>query len=208
VYYIRTVFLKTIEDGEKDEDDPNLRADCVATVIQGQVYSNSVDGGVASGRLRSRSYDLNLDQAPPPRLGSLEHTLSCPVRLSDTVGRPISPPPRVTSFAEIARSKRKSGGGGSPTTLRGGSDAGFSKCPRTSLDAFALPEQQDQGGNPGPSSLAGCCSLGSLEPCVLSGLEAQAQGTTLRRHRQATQRYIGKRVVQWGEGCLSPLAPR
>ncbi|KAK0142339.1 Iporin [Merluccius polli] len=169
------------EDEEKDEDDPNQQQDkCVATVIQGQVYVNSINNGASctGGRPRSRSYDRNLDQAPPPRLGSLERMLSCPVRLSDTAAQPTSPPPRVTSFAEIARSKRRSGGGGCSPTLKGpGSDALFSKCPHASLDAFPLPEQQDQGENPGPSPLAGCCSLGSLEPCILSGLEAQAQGS-------------------------------
>lgn len=181
MYNICNVFLKTIGDGERDGDGPTLREDSVAAVIQGQVYVNSVNSGVASGRLRSRSYDRNLDQDPPPRLGSLERMLSCPVRLSDTAGRSVSPPPRVTSFAEIARSKRRSGGGGSPTALKGCSDTGFSKCPGASLDAFPLPEQQDQGRNQGPSSLAGCCSLGSLEPCVLSGVEAQSQGNC--RHR-------------------------
>lgn len=84
-----------------------------SNVIEGQVYVNiSPPVGAASvgARLRSRSYDRNLDKAPQPRLGSLERMLSCPVRLSEgsTPGPP--PPPRVTSFAEIARNKRKNGG--------------------------------------------------------------------------------------------------
>lgn len=72
--------------------------------------SPPVGAASAGARLRSRSYDRNLDKAPQPRLGSLERMLSCPVRLSEgsTPGPP--PPPRVTSFAEIARNKRKNGG--------------------------------------------------------------------------------------------------
>ncbi|CAL8344109.1 unnamed protein product [Lota lota] len=164
------------EDEEKNEDDPNQQQEeCVASGIQGQVYVNSING--KASRPRSRSYDRNLDQAPPPRLGSLERMLSCPVRLSDTAAQLLSPPPRVTSFAEIARSKRRSGGGVSSPTLKGGTEALFSRCPYASLDAFPLSEQQAQGGNPGPSPLAGCCSLGSLEPCMLSGMEAHAQGS-------------------------------
>ncbi|XP_053085131.1 AP-4 complex accessory subunit RUSC2 isoform X2 [Pangasianodon hypophthalmus] len=84
-----------------------------SNVIEGQVYVNispPVGGASVGARLRSRSYDRNLDKTPQPRLGSLERMLSCPVRLSEgsTTGPP--PPPRVTSFAEIARNKRKNGG--------------------------------------------------------------------------------------------------
>lgn len=84
-----------------------------SNVIEGQVYVNispSVGGASVGARLRSRSYDRNLDKAPQPRLGSLERMLSCPVRLNEgsTTGPP--PPPRVTSFAEIARNKRRNGG--------------------------------------------------------------------------------------------------
>lgn len=67
-------------------------------------------GASVGVRLRSRSYDRNLDKTPQPRLGSLERMLSCPMRLSEGASPVQPPPPRVTSFAEIARNKRKNGG--------------------------------------------------------------------------------------------------
>ncbi|CAL8293966.1 iporin isoform X1 [Gadus morhua] len=175
-----TASLGPNENEEKNEDDPTRPPeDRVAAAIQGQLYVNSVNGNASCAggpRPRSRSYDRNLGQVPPARLGSLERMLSCPVRLSDKAAQLLSPPPRVTSFAEIARSKRRSGGGASSPTLKEG-EALFSGCPFTSLDAFPPPEPHAQGGNPGPSPLAGCCSMGSLEPCLLSGMEAHAQGS-------------------------------
>lgn len=84
-----------------------------SNVIEGQLYVNvspPVGGAVVGARLRSRSYDRNLDKTPQPRLGSLERMLSCPVRLSEGSTPGPTPPPRVTSFAEIARNKKKNGG--------------------------------------------------------------------------------------------------
>lgn len=72
--------------------------------------SPPVGGASVGTRLRSRSYDRNLDKAPQPRLGSLERMLSCPMRLSDGSTPDPPPPPRVTSFAEIARNKKRNGG--------------------------------------------------------------------------------------------------
>ncbi|KAL0979851.1 hypothetical protein UPYG_G00190650 [Umbra pygmaea] len=108
-----------------DEEEEKMKGEqqqmggaCPEPIIEGQVYVNisppvvgqaAICGG--SSRPRSRSYDRNLDKSPPVRLGSLERMLSCPVRLSEgaaPLGPP--PPPRVTSFAEIARSKRRNGG--------------------------------------------------------------------------------------------------
>ncbi|XP_048847357.1 AP-4 complex accessory subunit RUSC2-like isoform X2 [Brienomyrus brachyistius] len=75
--------------------------------LEGQLYVNVSPligshrqcGAEAAGRPRSRSYDRCLDASP-----SLERMLSCPMRLSE--GSPHCPP-RVTSFAEIARSKKR-----------------------------------------------------------------------------------------------------
>ncbi|MBN3324160.1 RUSC2 protein, partial [Atractosteus spatula] len=113
-------------------------------VIEGQLYVNisppMLTGGGGTGRPRSRSYDRNLDRSPPPRLGSLERMLSCPVRLSDSASR-ASPPPPATSFAEIARSK--SLGGGSPP-LKSSTDSSsqeFSPIPepRHAGESHSLP---------------------------------------------------------------------
>nr|XP_023679814.1 iporin-like isoform X1 [Paramormyrops kingsleyae] len=75
--------------------------------MEGQLYvnvspligSHSQCAPEAVGRPRSRSYDRSLDASL-----SLERMLSCPMRLSE--GSPHCPP-RVTSFAEIARSKKR-----------------------------------------------------------------------------------------------------
>ncbi|EHH23999.1 Interacting protein of Rab1 [Macaca mulatta] len=87
------------------------------TVLEGQVYTNTSPPNVSTGRQRSRSYDRSLERSPPVRLGSLERMLSCPVRLSEgpaAIAGPSSPPRRVTSFAELAKGRKKTGGSGSP----------------------------------------------------------------------------------------------
>ncbi|XP_023059016.1 iporin isoform X2 [Piliocolobus tephrosceles] len=87
------------------------------TVLEGQVYTNTSPPNLSTGRQRSRSYDRSLERSPPVRLGSLERMLSCPVRLSEgpaAIAGPSSPPRRVTSFAELAKGRKKTGGSGSP----------------------------------------------------------------------------------------------
>lgn len=87
------------------------------TVIEGQVYTNTSPPNLGTGRQRSRSYDRSLERSPPVRLGSLERMLSCPVRLSEgptALAEPSSPPKRVTSFAELAKGRKKAAGSGSP----------------------------------------------------------------------------------------------
>uniref|UniRef100_A0A9J8B129 RUN and SH3 domain containing 2 n=1 Tax=Cyprinus carpio carpio TaxID=630221 RepID=A0A9J8B129_CYPCA len=116
------------EDAENEEKDSCGIESTRENVIEGQVYINisppttacSSVGASGSSRPRSRSYDRNLDKSPSPRLGSLERMLSCPVRLSESAAPSPPPPPRVTSFAEIARNKRRTGG--SPSQ-RGGMEA-------------------------------------------------------------------------------------
>ncbi|XP_032978133.1 AP-4 complex accessory subunit RUSC2 isoform X2 [Rhinolophus ferrumequinum] len=87
------------------------------TVMEGQVYTNTSPPNLSTGRQRSRSYDRSLERSPPVRLGSLERMLSCPVRLSEgptALAAPSSPPKRVTSFAELAKGRKKVAGSGSP----------------------------------------------------------------------------------------------
>ncbi|KAJ0019668.1 hypothetical protein NQD34_007237, partial [Periophthalmus magnuspinnatus] len=77
--------------------------------VEGQVYVNTAPRRAGEGRPSSRSYDRNLDVCQGPPLAAVERMLSCPVRLSDSGAPALTPPPRVTSFAEIARSKRRAG---------------------------------------------------------------------------------------------------
>ncbi|KAM6183801.1 AP-4 complex accessory subunit RUSC2 isoform 2-T2 [Erethizon dorsatum] len=87
------------------------------TVLEGQVYTNISPPNLSTGRQRSRSYDRSVERSPPIRLGSLERMLSCPVRLSEgpaALAGPSSSPKRVTSFAELAKCRKKAAGSGSP----------------------------------------------------------------------------------------------
>lgn len=87
------------------------------TVLEGQVYTNTSPPTLSAGRQRSRSYDRSLQRSPSARLGSLERMLSCPVRLSEgsaALAASSSPPKRVTSFAELAKGRKKAAGSGSP----------------------------------------------------------------------------------------------
>ncbi|XP_013875144.1 iporin isoform X2 [Austrofundulus limnaeus] len=151
-----------------------------STIMEGQVYVNvspplagrSVVGGPApsGNRLRSRSYDRNLDKCPSTRLGSLEGMMSCPVRLSEGAAQatppappPPPPPPRVTSFAEIARSKRRNGG--SPSTKVAAGDAFSSTHSHSSVDFSPILEQRVEAVSPvgSPVPFTRCYSHGSME---------------------------------------------
>lgn len=137
-------------------------------VIEGQVYinisppmtvCNSVAASSGSGRPRSRSYDRNLDKSPSPRLGSLERMLSCPVRLSESAAPSPPPPPRVTSFAEMARNKRRSGG--SPSQ-RSGLEA-TSLHSQSSGEFSPILEGLPQGQSHSLPPLTRCHSQGSCD---------------------------------------------
>uniref|UniRef100_H3AIM2 RUN and SH3 domain containing 2 n=1 Tax=Latimeria chalumnae TaxID=7897 RepID=H3AIM2_LATCH len=131
------------ESGNKAESttrkDP--QAATTGNVIEGQVYVNVSPPNATTGRQRSRSYDRSLDKSPPPRLGSLERMLSCPVKLSEgqsgDSGR--SPPKRVTSFAELARCRRKSGFS-PPLRSSGDSSLEFSPIPELHRADPVFPE--------------------------------------------------------------------
>ncbi|XP_064165329.1 AP-4 complex accessory subunit RUSC2-like [Anguilla rostrata] len=135
------------QDQEDDEGTQRGGSDPSQNRIEGQLYVNvspppppsgrdGRDVGGATGRPRSRSYDRTLDRPPSPSAGSLERMLSCPVHLSlGSAHSPPPTPPRVTSFAEIARSKRRNGGGGSPS-LRASAEA----TPASSHEHSPAPE--------------------------------------------------------------------
>ncbi|XP_077378069.1 AP-4 complex accessory subunit RUSC2 isoform X2 [Festucalex cinctus] len=140
------------DDEEEDEDDVVDEPDAPPVLLQGQVYVNVspplAERGAAAaiGRPRSRSYDRNLDKSPGPRLGSLERMLSCPVRLSEGAAQPAPAPPRVTSFAEIARSKRR---------LHGGSPALKADHPFSSIELS--PGREGDAAAATASPPAPCC---------------------------------------------------
>ncbi|XP_017674540.1 PREDICTED: iporin isoform X3 [Lepidothrix coronata] len=111
--------------------------------IEGQVYVNVSPPNLNTSRQRSRSYDQNLDRSPSSRLGSLERMVSCPVKLSESPAIPIqsSPPKRVTSFAELAKGRKKNGTS-PPLRSSGDSSLEFSPIPETQRDCPAFLEER------------------------------------------------------------------
>ncbi|XP_031672793.1 iporin [Oncorhynchus kisutch] len=161
------------EEERKKREQRQLGGACSDLIIEGQVYINIsppvVDRGpIGGGTPRSRSYDRNLDKSPPPRLGSLERMLSCPVHLSEGAV-PLGPPtpPRVTSFAEIARSKRTNGGStGSPSLRTGGCSDPFSSIhsAHSHSSAHFSPILENLGQGPSHSvPFQRCSSQGSVD---------------------------------------------
>ncbi|NWR06168.1 RUSC2 protein, partial [Paradoxornis webbianus] len=123
------------EEGPKGESSQNM--------IEGQVYVNVSPPNLNTSRQRSRSYDQNLDRSPGSRLGSLERMVSCPVKLSESPAIPIqsSPPKRVTSFAELAKGRKKNGTS-PPLRSSGDSSLEFSPIPETQRDCPTFLEER------------------------------------------------------------------
>ncbi|XP_069737213.1 AP-4 complex accessory subunit RUSC2 isoform X1 [Phaenicophaeus curvirostris] len=126
---------------ECSEEDANGGAS--QNMIEGQVYVNVSPPNLNTSRQRSRSYDQNLDRSPSGRLGSLERMVSCPVKLSESPAIPIqsSPPKRVTSFAELAKGRKKNGTS-PPHRSSGDSSLEFSPIPETQRDCPAFLEER------------------------------------------------------------------
>ncbi|KAK2838048.1 hypothetical protein Q5P01_015260 [Channa striata] len=181
------------EKNEKEEKKKNQQeaggGEAAAAVIEGQVYVNVsppvvgrgvIGGGASSGsRPRSRSYDRNLDKSPSPRVGSLERMLSCPVRLSEGVAPVLPPPPRVTSFAEIARSKKRNGGNGGSPSVKAAADpfsSTYSTHSHSSVDFSPIPEQHAEADCPSlsPVPFTRCYSQGSIERHLEGARETRA----------------------------------
>ncbi|XP_045145145.1 AP-4 complex accessory subunit RUSC2 isoform X2 [Echinops telfairi] len=115
-------------------------------VLEGQVYTNTSPPTLSTGRQRSRSYDRSLQRSPSARLSSLERMLSCPVRLSEgpaALIAPSSPPKRVTSFAELAKGRKKASGSGSPPLRMstGDSSQEFSSIQEAQQDRMGPPDE-------------------------------------------------------------------
>lgn len=201
-----------VDDGENEEEqeeDKTIKdqqqvaavAEAAPTVMKGQVYVNispptvgrcAVGEGTSSGSWpRSRSYDRHLDKSPSPRLGSLERMLSCPVRLSEGATQAPPPPPRVTSFAEIARSKLRNGGLLSSLSLKAAAAAAasaaaadpfsstFSTQSHSSADFSPILEQhvEVESHSVAATPFIRCYSQGSIERHRDGESRAKAEGT-------------------------------
>ncbi|NXW45264.1 RUSC2 protein, partial [Nyctiprogne leucopyga] len=127
-----------VECGEEE-----AKGEPTQNMIEGQVYVNVSPPNLNTSRQRSRSYDQNLDRSPSSRLGSLERMVSCPVKLSESPAIPIqtSPPKRVTSFAELAKGRKKNGTS-PPLRSSGDSSLEFSPIPETQRDCPTFLEER------------------------------------------------------------------
>lgn len=139
----------------------------------GEVTSSSVD------RPRSRSYDRSLDMSQSPGLGSLERMLSCPVKLSEGIAPAHPPPPRVTSFAEIARSKRRPGTLlNSPTSKTSAESFSSTFSTHSSVEFSPILEQNVEVESLSPGAFSKCHSQGTMERSQegSTDIQAKAQG--------------------------------
>uniref|UniRef100_A0A8C5P6W4 RUN and SH3 domain containing 2 n=1 Tax=Leptobrachium leishanense TaxID=445787 RepID=A0A8C5P6W4_9ANUR len=124
-------FLFQQPEASSDENEPKRPIErSKSDTIEGQVYVNVSPPNYNAGRQRSRSYDRSLDKSPSNRLGSLERMMSCPVKLSDgqVSADQGSSPKRVTSFLELAKSRKKNGTS-PPLKSSGDSSLEFSPIP-------------------------------------------------------------------------------
>ncbi|KGL97038.1 Iporin, partial [Charadrius vociferus] len=131
------------EEGNVECREEEAKGEATQNMIEGQVYVNVSPPNLNTSRQRSRSYDQNLDRSPSSRLGSLERMVSCPVKLSESPAIPIqsSPPKRVTSFAELAKGRKKNGTS-PPLRSSGDSSLEFSPIPETQRDGPAFLEER------------------------------------------------------------------
>ncbi|XP_064260467.1 AP-4 complex accessory subunit RUSC2 isoform X2 [Passer domesticus] len=140
-YLFRRPDLRQEGNVECSEEEP--KGESSQNTIEGQVYVNVSPPNLNTSRQRSRSYDQNLDRSPGSRLGSLERMVSCPVKLSESPAIPIqsSPPKRVTSFAELAKGRKKNGTS-PPHRSSGDSSLEFSPIPETQRDCPTFLEER------------------------------------------------------------------
>ncbi|XP_064497782.1 AP-4 complex accessory subunit RUSC2 isoform X3 [Pseudopipra pipra] len=131
------------EEGNVECSEEEAKGESAQNTIEGQVYVNVSPPNLNTSRQRSRSYDQNLDRSPSSRLGSLERMVSCPVKLSESPAIPIqsSPPKRVTSFAELAKGRKKNGTS-PPLRSSGDSSLEFSPIPETQRDCPTFLEER------------------------------------------------------------------
>ncbi|KAG8430919.1 hypothetical protein GDO86_019744 [Hymenochirus boettgeri] len=144
-------------------------------IMEGQVYVNVSPPNVTTGRQRSRSYDRSLDKSPSTRLGSLERMLSCPVKLSEgQLGQTQeSSPKRVTSFLELAKSRKKNGSS-PPLRNSGDSSLEFSPIPEFHRDSSGFSERGEfRSHSLPPMSFLHCMSR-TCEGCTVDSCDNKA----------------------------------
>ncbi|XP_048787198.1 AP-4 complex accessory subunit RUSC2 isoform X1 [Lagopus muta] len=131
------------EEGSVECSEEEAKGETTENMIEGQVYVNVSPPNLNTSRQRSRSYDQNLDRSPGNRLGSLERMVSCPVKLSESPAIPIqsSPPKRVTSFAELAKGRKKNSTS-PPLRCSGDSSLEFSPIPEAQRDCPTFLEER------------------------------------------------------------------
>lgn len=131
------------EEGNVECSEEETKGETTENMIEGQVYVNVSPPNLNTSRQRSRSYDQNLDRSPGNRLGSLERMVSCPVKLSESPAIPIqsSPPKRVTSFAELAKGRKKNSTS-PPLRCSGDSSLEFSPIPEAQRDCPTFLEER------------------------------------------------------------------
>ncbi|XP_052631432.1 AP-4 complex accessory subunit RUSC2-like isoform X4 [Harpia harpyja] len=119
------------------------KGEAAQNMTEGQVYVNVSPPNLNTSWQRSRSYDQNLDRSPSSRLGSLERMVSCPIKLSESPAIAIqsSPPKQVTSFAELAKGRKKNGTS-PPLRSSGDSSLEFSPIPETQWDCPTFLEER------------------------------------------------------------------
>uniref|UniRef100_A0A8B9B951 RUN and SH3 domain containing 2 n=1 Tax=Anser brachyrhynchus TaxID=132585 RepID=A0A8B9B951_9AVES len=131
------------EESNVECSEEETKGETTQNMTEGQVYVNVSPPNLNTSRQRSRSYDQKLDRSPSSRLGFLELIVSCPVKLSESPAMPIqsSPPKRVTSFAELAKGRKRNG---TSPLLRSSGDSSleFSPIPETQQDCPTFLEER------------------------------------------------------------------
>ncbi|XP_053149741.1 AP-4 complex accessory subunit RUSC2 [Hemicordylus capensis] len=207
-YYL---FQRPESDSEASREES--QGEAAREAVEGQVCVNVSPPTLAGGRQRSRSYDRNLDRSPTGRLGSLERMLSCPVPLSDSPAlalRSSSPPKRVTSFAELAKGRKKNG---CSPPLRASRDSSleFSPVPESQKDSGAFLDKRGPRHSqslpplPLPHSLHRSC--GGHHRHAEGGLGASGRGAPSCGEGGLEQPFLPARV-EAGSGPASGLGQK
>ncbi|GAB0208085.1 AP-4 complex accessory subunit RUSC2 [Grus japonensis] len=142
-YLFRRPDLRQEESNDVECSEERTKGKATQNMTEGQVYVNVSPPNLNTSQQSSRSYDKNLDRSPSSRLGSLERMVSCPVKLTESPAIHIqnSPLKQVTSFAELAKDRKKNSTS-SPLQSSGDSSLEFSPIPKTQWDCPTFLEER------------------------------------------------------------------